>query len=469
LSQPAKTAEFMKIPLPISVTLSTTMNPTPLTSRRNTLKLLAASAAAPLILPRRLFGQDAPSKKITVGCIGVGWQGEGNLNAFLGLDDCRVVAICDVDENHLNKAVATVNQRYGNTDCKAYRDFRELIARPDIDAVAISTPDHWHSIPAILAAKAGKDIFCEKPLSHKLSEGIAMVEAVRANQRIWQTGSWQRSVARFRWAVQIVQNGYLGKVTRVEVGLPSGHADFGGTGNQRPDGPVPAGVDYEMWTGPAKMMPFNPCRFHKNWRWNYNTGGGQLMDWIGHHCDIAHWGLANPEFGCGPDDAVGPLELSATADFPAPDAVWNTATKYRVECRYPNNVDVVIAGGHPDIESGAKWIGPNGWVCVDRGKFTASNVEWLREIQAREKKGDLKIQLYKSPGHFREFIDCVKSRQRTLTPVEIAHRSQTPGHLGHIAAVTGRPLKWDAAKQEILNDPEASRLMQAEMRAPWKL
>jgi len=439
------------------------------TDRRSVLKLLAASTAAPFIVPSRLFGADAPSNKITVGCIGVGWQGGGNLDNFLALDDCRVVAICDVDEKHLKAAVDKVNARYGNQDCKAYKDFRELIASKDIDAVAISTPDHWHSIPAIMAANAGKDIFCEKPLSHKLSEGIAMVEAAQKNKIVWQTGSWQRSVGSFRWAAELVQNGYLGKVTRVEVGLPSGHADFGGTGNKQPDGPVPAGVDYEMWTGPAKMIPFNPCRFHKNWRWNYNTGGGQLMDWIGHHCDIAHWGLANPKYGCGPDDAIGPMELSATAEFPDKNATWNTATKFRIECKYPSDVDVVIAGGYKEIEGGAKWIGPNGWISVTRGKFNASNVEWIREIQKRDKKGDLEIQLYKSPGHFREFIDSIKSRKRTLTPVEIAHRSQTPGHLGYIASVTGRKLKWDAAKQEIIGDAEASKMMVPEMRAPWHM
>ena len=165
------------------------------TDRRSVLKLLAASTAAPFIVPSRLFGADAPSNKITVGCIGVGWQGGSNLDGFLAIDDCRVVAICDVDEKHLKEAVDKVNARYGNQDCKGYKDFRELIARKDIDAVAISTPDHWHSIPAIMAANAGKDIFCEKPLSHKLSEGIAMVEAAQKNKIIWQTGSWQRSVA----------------------------------------------------------------------------------------------------------------------------------------------------------------------------------------------------------------------------------------------------------------------------------
>jgi predicted dehydrogenase len=445
------------------------MNQTNQTDRRSVLKLLAASAAAPLILPSRLFGANAPSNTVTVGCIGVGWQGGINLDSLLALDDCRVIAVCDVDEEHLKSAIDKINARYGNQDCKGYKDFRELIARKDIDAVSISTPDHMHAIPAIAAANAGKDIFCEKPLSHTLGEGIAMVAAVQKNNRIWQTGSWQRSVASFRWAVELVQNGYIGKVSRVEVGLPSGHSDFANTGNDKPDGPVPAGVDYELWTGPSQMMPFNPCRFHKNWRWNYNTGGGQLMDWIGHHCDIAHWGLANPKFGCGPDDAIGPLDVSATADFPNVNNVWNTATKFRIDCKYPSNVDVVIAGGYDDIGSGAKWIGENGWVSVTRDKFNASNVQWIRDIQRLDKAGDLPIALYRSPGHMREFIDSIKSRKRTQTPVEIAHRSQTPGHLGHIAAVTGRKLKWDAVKQEIIDDAEANKMIFPAMRKPWKI
>jgi len=445
------------------------MNSLPNTNRRNVLKLLAASTAAPLILPGRLFGAHAPSKKITIGCIGIGMQGGENLQSFLGQDECRVVAVCDVDESHLNDAINKVNGKYSNKDCKGYKKFEDLLARKDIDAVCICTPDHWHSIPAIAAANAGKDIFCEKPLSHTLGEGIAMVNAVQKNKRIWQTGSWQRAQASFRWAVELVQNGYLGKITRVEVGLPAGHGDFEGTGKDKPNGPVPAGVDYERWIGPSQMMPFNPCRFHKNWRWNYNTGGGQLMDWIGHHNDIAHWGLANPKFGAGPDDAVGPLEVSATAEFPAKTDVWNTATKYRIECKYPNNIELVIAGGYDEIQGGAKWIGPDGWVRVDRGALDASNKDWIREIQKLDKAGSLKVQLYNSPGHHKEFLDSVKSRKRTLTPVEIAHRSQTPGHLGYIASVVGRKLKWDAVKQQILGDPEATAMLTKKMRAPWHI
>jgi len=438
-------------------------------TRRQALQAGLVAAAAPAFIPARLLGADAPSKQIVMGCIGVGWQGEGNMNAFLGQTDCRIVAIADVDESHLKKAVETVNKKYKNQDCKGYKDFRELLGRSDIDAVCISTPDHWHAITAIEAARAKKDIFCEKPLSHTFAEGVAMVEAVEKNKRIWQTGSWQRSVANFRQGVELVLNGYIGKVKRVEVGLPSGHSDFEGTGGKSPNGNPPKGVDYDFWVGPAAMMPFNPDHFHKNWRWNYNFGGGQLMDWIGHHGDIAHWGLTNPKYGAGPDDRIGPLEVSAKAEFPAGDAVWNTATKYRVECRYPNDIAFVIAGGHADIKGGTKWIGEGGWVWVDRGRFETSEPRWKDEIKKKEEKKELAILLSISPGHQREFLDCVKSRTRTLTPVEVAHRSQTPGHLGYVASVVGRKLRWDAAKQEIIDDPQAAQLLSRAMRAPWHL
>jgi predicted dehydrogenase len=445
------------------------MQPDRTLTRRQALKLAAGTIAVPAFIPARLLGADAPSKKITMGFIGVGWQGGSNLNAFLRHKDCQVVAIADVDQSHLRQAVDRVNGHYKNKDCKAYKDFRELLARGDIDAVCISTPDHWHAIPAVLAARANKDIFCEKPLSHTFAEGVAMVEAVRKNKRIWQTGSWQRSVANFRQGTELVLNGYIGKVRRVEIGLPGGHADFSGTGSKSPNSEPPKGVDYDFWVGPSEFLPFNRSRFHKNWRWNYAFGGGQLMDWVGHHGDIAHWGLSNPKYGCGPDDKIGPLEVSGTADFPPRDAVWNTAPKYRVECKYPNDIEVVLAGGYGDIKGGTKWIGANGWVWVDRGRFETSDPKWKEEIKRREQKKDLAVLLPVSPGHERQFLDCVKSRQRTLTPVEVAHRSQTPGHLGYIASVVGRKLKWDAVKQDFVGDPEASKLLSRPMRAPWHL
>jgi predicted dehydrogenase len=302
-------------------------------TRRQALQTAAAAVAVPYFVPSRLLGADAPSKKIHIGMIGVGWMGGENMNSFLKSNDARVVAVADVDQRHLAEAVKKVNEKYGDDACKGYKDFRELLRQADLQAVCVSTPDHWHSIPAIAAAKAGKDIYCEKPLSKTLAEGIAMVKAVQQNKCIWQTGSWQRSQDDMRRAVALVLNGYIGKVKRVEVGLPSGHADFSGSGKDSPDSDPPQEVDYDFWIGPSKMMPFNASRFHKNWRWNYNTGGGQLMDWIGHHCDIAHWGLSSTRYGVGPDDSIGPVEVAGTAEFPARDAIWNTANQYRVECK----------------------------------------------------------------------------------------------------------------------------------------
>jgi predicted dehydrogenase len=445
------------------------MKPSSKISRRSALKAGLAAAAVPTILPSRLFGDVVPSEQITIGFIGVGWQGGSNLGEFLKHKDCKVLAIADVDQKHLQSTVERVNKQYKNSDCKGYKDFRELLGRKDIDAVCISTPDHWHCICAVEAARAKKDIFCEKPLSHTLAEGIAMVDAVKQAGRIWQTGSWQRSVANFRQGTELVINGYIGKIKKIEVGLPGGHTDFERSGRDLPNSAPPPEVDYDFWVGPAEMVPFNPARFHKNWRWSYNFGGGQLLDWIGHHGDIAHWGLTNPKYGIGPDDQVGPLEVKATADFPPPAAIWNTATKFRVDCKYPNDIELVISGGHADIRGGTKWIGEHGWVWVDRGRFETSDPKWKEEIIAREKKGDLDMALSASPGHQREFLNSVKSRKRTLTPIEIAHRSQTPGHLGYIASMVGRTLKWDAAKQEIIGDEAATKLMSKPMRAPWHL
>lgn len=437
-------------------------------SRRDILKI-AAAASIPLFLPSRIFGADAPSKKINVGYIGFGWMGEQNLKTMLPIDEFRVMAMCDVDAAHLSKGIDWVNKAYNNQQCKSYTHFEELIASPDIDVVVINTPDHWHSIPAIMAAKAKKDIYCEKPLSHTFAEGLAMTAAVQASGSIWQTGSWQRSREEFRWATELILNGYIGKVSRVEVGLPQGHTNYGKKNEAMPDSSPPSGLDYERWIGPAQMMPYNEARLHMNWRWNYNTGGGGLMDWIGHHLDIAHWGLTN-EYGCGiTDDAIGPLTVGAVMNFPDRSASWNTARTFRITCAYPNAVEVVIAGGHPDIQEGTTWIGDKGKVHVTRGRLQPSDKKLMKMLKTQEKT--LKIQLPHPTdnNHMRDFLQGIQRRTRTLTPVEVAHRSQSPGHLGVIAARLGRTLNWDAATQTIVNDPEATAMLSKKFRAPWSL
>ncbi len=430
-------------------------------SRRRFLGLTGAALALPTIIPSSALGRadrPAPSGRITLASVGCGGMGNGNTDSFLGLKDCQVVAASDVDQQHLRVLMLKVNDHYKDTGCKGYRDYRDLMARRDIDAVMLALPDHWHALAAVEAARQGKDIYGEKPLARTIGEQQAIVRAVQANRRIWQTGSWQRSVGTFHKAAEIVRNGLIGKITRVEVGLPAGQGGHMAPVDMVPRTPPPA-LDYETWIGPSKMVPYIKGRVHGNWRWNYNTGGGQLLDWIGHHCDIAHW-------GCDFDNS-GPLEVQGQGEFPPVDAVWNTCTKYRIELKYPQDIAMTIAGGHPDIRSGTKWIGTGGWVWVDRGGFEASNEDWraIRQLPDELRKVKLPI----SDNHQRNFLDSVKSREPTITPVETAHHSAIPGHLGLISMLVGRKLKWDAQNERIIGDAEASKLLARPYRAPWKL
>jgi predicted dehydrogenase len=438
-------------------------HPSPLTkvSRRQFLSLTGAALALPTIIPISALGRadrPAPSGRITLGSVGCGGMGSGNTESFLKLKDCQVVAACDVDQQHVQTLVGKVNLHYKAVGCKAYHDYRELMARGDIDVIMMATPDHWHALAAVEAAGQKKDIYGEKPLARTIGEQQAIVRAVEANGRIWQTGSWQRSQANFHKAAEIVRNGMIGKVTRVEVGLPSGQGGKVVPEDMVPSTP-PVELDYETWIGPSKLMPYIKGRVHGNWRWNYNTGGGQLLDWVGHHCDIAHW-------GCDFDNS-GPLELEGKGDFPPVDAVWNTCTKYRIELKYPRDIAMTIAGGYPDIRSGTKWIGTEGWVWVDRGHFEASNEEWRDYRRLPEELRKVKLPI--SDNHHRNFLDSVKSRKPTITPVETAHHSVIPGHLGLISMLVGRKLKWDAQTEQIIGDADASKLLSRPYRAPWQI
>ncbi|HLP76425.1 MAG TPA: Gfo/Idh/MocA family oxidoreductase [Candidatus Paceibacterota bacterium] len=430
-------------------------------NRRRFLKTAGAALVLPMIVPACAVGRGnrpRPSNRITMGVVGWGMQGPGNTRSFLFEDDCQVVAACDLDKNHLQSAVDTVNDHYGNKDCQAYHDYRELMAREDIDAVMLAVPDHWHGLIATEAARNKKDIYGEKPLARTIAEQQAIVRTVQKNHVIWQTGSWQRSQAVFRKAAEIVRSGLIGQVQRVEVGLPSGHNDFAGTREFMTPTEPPTELDYNTWIGPSKMEPYIKGRVHMNWRWNYNTGGGQLLDWIGHHCDIAHWGMDA--------DRSGPSEIEGQGEFPAADAVWNTCTKYRIELKYPKNITMTIAGGHRDIQMGTKWIGTDGWVWVNRGGFDGSNPDWKKTKNLPEELR--KVKLYESPGHQRNFLDCVKSRQETITPVETAHHSAIPGHLGLISMLVGRKINWSVEHEKILGDADASKLLTRPYRSPWK-
>jgi predicted dehydrogenase len=439
-------------------------------SRRGFIKKSAGAALGtmvfPYIVPSSVLGQNgnvAPSNRITIGCIGIGWQGTSNMEAFLQEDDCRIIAVCDIDKNHLRDAVNKVNEQYNNTDCAVYSNYRDLLSRDDIDAALICTPDHWHSIIAVEAAKAGKDIYGEKPLAHTLKEGRAICDAVKRYGRIWQTGSWQRSVQSFRFASELVLNGRIGKVHTVEITLPAGHIDFEGTKDQTQFGPAPAELDYDFWLGPALYEPYCPARVHKNWRWHLDYGGGQLMDWIVHHADIAHWSLGL--------DYTAPVEIEGEGTYPS-DGLWNAPTDFELNAKYAGGLKMIITnrrhytslGAEWDQSTGIKWFGEDGWICITRTGMDAEPKSLLKE-----QFGPNDIRLFNSPGHHRNFLDCVKSRRPTITPCEIAQRSATPGYLGLIALNLGRKIRFNPETEEILDDSTASGLLGKAMRSPWHL
>jgi predicted dehydrogenase len=435
-----------------------------LLTRRKLLTHVPAAAAAfgvaPLYVKAQTLGRDggvAASDRVTLATIGMGWMGGGHLDKFKTIKQCQYVAVCDIDTDVLAAGKAKVDKAYGNTTTVTpYRAYEEVLFRKDIDAVTIALPDHWHGIASVMALRHGKDVYGEKPLAHTFHEGKCIVDAQKKYNRIWQTGSWQRSTENFRQACELVRNGRVGKITRIEVGLPSGHSDYNKTKDQTSPTPPPATLNYDRWLGPAQDMPYCPALLPKTWRWNLALGGGQLMDWIGHHVDIAHWGMGW--------DNTGPHEVSGVGEYPPANAVWNSATKYRIEAKYPDNVTMVIAGGHPDIKGGTKWIGEKGWIWVTRGNSDASSKEILHS-----EPGANEVHLPKTVSHYDQFIECVKSRGETLTPASVALHSAVPGWIGQIAMLTGRTIKWDPDKMEILGDPEAAKMLSYKMRAPYQL
>ena len=425
---------------------------------RATLTLTGGAVAFPYIIPSSALGADgavAPSNRTVIGCIGMGGQGTGNMKDFLGNKDVQIVAVCDVDRSHRLNAKQIVDRKYDNTDCADYNDFREVLARKDLDAVSIAVPDHWHSIPAIAAARAGLDIFAEKPLSLTVVEGRAMCDAVHKNSIVWQTGSWQRSQKHFRFACELVRNGRIGKVHTVRVGLPTGPST-----EPQPAMPVPDGFDYDFWLGPAPWAPYTEKRCHWNFRWILDYSGGQLTDWAAHHCDIANWGMGT--------EYTGPIEVQGAGEYPM-DGLYNAATNYRFECKYAPGASPVAPDGFTMIMSnkergGAKWEGSDGWVWVDRGGIDANPKELLQT-----RFGPDEVHLCESKDHKRNFLECRKTRALTITPIEVAHRAITIAHLGNIAMQLGRKVRWDPNTEQILDDAEASRKLVRTMRGEWHI
>jgi predicted dehydrogenase len=372
----------------------------------------------------------------------------------------QVIATCDPYETHgggRNKklgrkpASESVGKKYGTKPCDTYDDFRKLCARKDLDAVIVATPDHWHALQTLEALQNGKDVYCEKPITHFFAEGQAVYREAAKQKAIFQTGSQQRSDRRFRHAVEVVLNGVIGKVKEVQVGLPKGHDSDRGDSTEHDYSKHP---DYQMWTGPAPLLPYVAARHHWNWRWHLSYGGGQLMDWIGHHNDICHWALG--------EDKGGPTRVEAKNFTKSKAKSYDSPPRYEVHCEYAGGIKTSI-GSHNRM--GVKVIGEDGWVYVTRGRMEASNPTWTKlDFNAGKQKA------YASPGHTRNFLDGVKSRKEAICPAETAHRSITPGHLGYVSNALGRALKWDPKKEQIIGDKEASALInKLDYRKPWSI
>ncbi len=413
-------------------------------------------AAAPAIIPSLAFTAEknkSPSSRIAVGAIGTGGMGKADIESFLWIDGVQVVAVCDVDGKRREEARALVEKHYTDhkdkgsfRGCDKHSDFRQLLARPDIDAVIIATPDHWHVPIAVAAAKAGKDIYCEKPLSLTVSQGRALCETAKRYGTIFQTGTQQRSDARFRQACELVRNGRIGRLTDIKTVLVPGKSS-----GLKPAMPVPDYFDYDMWLGPAPWEPYTEDRCHWNFRYNLDYSGGTLTDWGAHHNDIAQWGNGT--------EYSGPCEVEGTGEFPK-DGLFNAAVKFDLRYRYSNGVKLqCVSNG----SCGVTFRGTEGRIFVSRSKIEAEPKSLLKS-----RIGPDEIHLYESKWHQQNFIDCVRSRRETISPPEIAHRSVTVCHIGNISMLLKRKLFWDPERELFLNDPEANRMLSRPMRGPWR-
>lgn len=445
----------------------------PASSRRQFVKVAAASVAAPFILPSRVWSAEtAPSERLTLGFIGVGKMNSGHLNNFLGRKEVQIVAVCDVDTNRRQNAQETVEERYGKDKdasfrgCEAYADFRKLLERKDIDAVVIATPDHWHAFIAIAALKAGKDVYCEKPLTHNIHEALTLIDAVRSNKRILQTGSQQRSSKEFRVACELVRNGIIGKIDHVETafGAPA-------KPNANPEEPMEPGLDWDMWCGPAPLVPYSsvlsPRGVHTHfpaWRMTREFGGGMITDWGAHHIDIAQWGLG--------EDEHGPVEIIAPANYG--DAV--------------DGAKLIYASGiplhHNGKGRGVSFYGANGEVHVNRGKFElvlggkTIHKFWDKEadkgtsldreviLTEREYLADAKVKLYNSKNHHEDWLNSIKTREKPICDVAIGASTAISCHLMSQAYYHGGSMKWNPEKHEYTSGGDAKWLTR-DYRAGW--
>jgi predicted dehydrogenase len=433
--------------------------------------LTAASLAFPMVASARVFGRGAPSNRVTLGMIGVGQRGTDVMKGFARHEDVQLLAVCDPSRHRREAAKAWLNDKYGDRVAEAYNDFREMLARDDIDGVVVCTPDHWHIPAAIYAAQAGKDMYVEKPLGVSLSWAWRLREAVRRYGSVFQYGTQQRSDWRFRFACELARNQYIGELQRIEVWCPDVSDDWSSFSVKRygstEPAPVPEGFDYDLWLGPAPMTPYTVDRCRREGSFHiYDYALGFVAGWGAHPLDIAQWAMNA--------DNSGPVYYEGRGEIPA-KGLLDTITWWDVHWEYASGVKLhfmchrlaqPIVMKYRDRWSGhgTTFFGSKGRVSVDRGGICADDP---RLLQVKLRPGD--VRLYRSPGQDRNFVDCVKRRKPTVSPLESAIRSDTISHLSDIAIRAGRPIRWDPHKEEIIGDEQAGRVLSRPSRAPWRL
>jgi len=416
-----------------------------------------AAAAMPVIIPSSALGAEdapAPSETITVGFIGVGGMGRSNLKNFLPLKECRVVAVCDAYRDRCEIAKGIIDEAYGDQGCAMYGDFREVIAREDIDAVAIAVQDHWHALIATAAAKAGKDMYCEKPLGVSFEESLLIRDTIRSTQRVFQTGTWQRSLEHFQRGCTLARNGYLGAIHTLEVAAPGPEYVPKYEGSLDPQ-PVPDGFDWKMWQGPAPDNPYNPGRVEwPDWYliWDYCVGF--ICNWGVHNLDQANWGC--------PRIATQPFELECQADY-RNKGFTDNVNGWDALFTYPDGLKMVFKDSDK-MKQGCRFIGDEGWVHVSR-KGISAEPESLLTVEFKESD----VRLTDSTNHAGNFLECVKSRKDPVSDVDAAHIASYLGMLADISARLGQKLKWDPAAARFVDNDEANARLHRDMHNGWKL
>ncbi|HZN33727.1 MAG TPA: Gfo/Idh/MocA family oxidoreductase [Pirellulaceae bacterium] len=432
-------------------------------SRRRFLQTTAAASAvfaAPYFIPQRAFGAN---ERVVLGFVGVKNRGMQNMEGFgivgRGAANRRAdcAAVCDVDKNVFASAVKRVEE--AGQKPSVFGDYRQLLERKDIDAVVLSVPDHWHALMTVDACRAGKDVYCEKPLTLFVTEGRKMVEVARETGRVVQTGSQQRSDDRFRLACELARNGKLGKLQTVLVGIPAPNhmspVDKKDT-TAAPDSDPPPELNYDLWLGPAPQRPYNVNRVHYKFRFFWDYSGGQMTNFGAHHLDIAQWGLGM--------DASGPVAIEGRGTFPKEKHLCEVTDTCRITYTYASGVTVVLGQKQKDIPDSVTFIGDQGQVHVTRSKIEATPKEL---VDSKFTTSDTRLEV--SRNHYQNFLDCIASRAKPIADVEIGHRTATVCHLGNIAVRLGRKFAWDPAKEQITGDADAAAMLTRPYRAPWKL